>query len=394
MSQRTTRDEQTGNHQQNGGLLDADELRTRSDERPPLAHRTDRIALRNESETPVVFVDDDPLFSVAPDAETARNDPLKTGVSDIRHQHYAIEADDLDESERIIREIADQFDADTGRRFYFALAGERAQICGNGLNDYFDAIGNFRTIYTDLEQQLAPAGKYQRDGFPPRNECMTVQCIGLTYVEGVWLRFNTRLTEAPDEEHHYSTTFSLTTLEQHGPLTTRWLEDRLAHPALGRPSSVDRQYDAEAQATIPLGRKPLSNVKHHRLIGYRGRDEAVEYITCENPYYRAEHSARSEQFDQLDNAGVPDDVIRRIINIDRIPLRPRGGSHGVDEDVFLKGEFEVTQFETPTGPGAGGVALLSGKTNPVREEKFAEWEAAVRAERENRDRGFLDVLRQ
>jgi len=102
MSQRITRNEQTEYHQQNGGLLDADELRTRSDERPPLAHRTDRIALRNESNTPVVFVDDDPLFSVA-----------------------------------------------------------------------------------------------------------------------------------PDDEHHYSTTLSLTTLEQHGPLTARWLEDHLDHPTLG-----------------------------------------------------------------------------------------------------------------------------------------------------------------
>ena len=169
----------------------------------------------------------------------------------------------------------------------------------------------------------------------------------------------------------------------------RWLRDRLDHPALGSPSAVDRQY-GQAQAKLPLGRKPLTSVKEHRLIGYRGRDETVEYVSCENPYYRAEHSARNDQFDRLDDAGVPDDVIRRVINIDRIPLRPRGGSHGVDEDVFIKGEFEVTQFGTPSGPGAGGVALLSGKVNPVREEDFAEWEAAVLAEREERNRGLLD----
>ena len=392
MSHRTRRDGHAEQHQQNGGPSDADGLRARRDDRPPLAHRTDRIALRNESNTPVVYVDDDPLFFLAPDEESINQSPLKTGIADIRHQHYAVDADGLDESETHIRELLDQFDADTGRTFYYALAGDRAQICGNGLDDYFDAIANFRTIYTDLEDQLEPAGEYQRAGFPHPNQYMSVECIGLAHVEGFWLRFTTWMNEAPDEEYYSRTSLSLTTLEQHGPLTTRWLEDRLDHPALGRPSSVDRQYPARAQAKLPLGPSPdpLDDVKHHRLIGYRGRDGAVEYITCENPYYRAEETARSEQFDRLDNAGVPVDIIPRVIDIDRVPLRPRGGSHGVDEDVFINGEFEVTQFGTPTGQGAGGVALFSGKVNPVLEEDYAEWKAAVIAEREERDGGFLD----
>ncbi|WP_227380635.1 hypothetical protein [Haladaptatus halobius] len=393
MNHRIDRDEQAGTHQQSDGLWGADKLRTRTDDRAPLTHRTDRIALRNEMDTPIVYVDDDPLFFLAPDEESMQQSLLKDGIADIRHQHYAVEADDLGESETIVREIIDQFDADTGQKFYYGIAGERAQICGNGLDDYFDAIANFRTIYTDLETQLDPTGTYQRTGFPHENEYMSVQCIGLTSVEGFWLRFNTRMTEAPDEEYYSRTSVSVTSLEQHGTLTTMWLQDRLDHPALSSPSSVDRQDAAAAQAKLPLGPSPLTDVKHHRLIGYRSRDETVEYITCENPYYRAEQTARSEQFDRLDDAGVPRDVIRRVINIDRIPLRPRGGSHGVDEDVFIKGAFEITQFGTPTGPGAGGVALLSGKVNPVLEEDFAEWKMAVRAKREKQTRGFLDRLR-
>jgi hypothetical protein len=377
-------------------------VRELDDNPAALAHRTDRIALRNESNTPVVFVDDDPLFSLAPDAETVREDPLKTTASDVRHQHHSVDVDDLTESETTIREVIDQFEADTdrpaedseltGRRFYYALMGEHAQICGNGLEDYFDAIANFRTSYRDLEQQLEPAGKYQRDGFPHDNESMIAQCIGLTSIEGVWLRFNIRLNETPDGEHHYSTTLSVTTVEQHGPLTARWLDNRLDHPAIGSPSPVDRQY-AQVQAKFPLGPQPLSDVKHHRLIGYRGRDETVEYVTCENPYYRAEQPARGEQFNRLDELDVPDDVSRQVVNIDRIPLRPRGGSHGVDEDVFIKGAFEITQFGASTGPGAGGVALLSGKVNPVREEDFAEWKEAVLAERERQNQGLFDRLK-
>jgi hypothetical protein len=367
----------------------AEELRARNDNRPPLAHRTDRIALRNETNTPVVYVDDDPLFSLAPTEESMKQSPLKHDIADIRHQHYDVDADTLDESERILREIADQFDADTGQKFYYGIAGERAQICGNGLGDYFDAISNFRTIYTDLEDQLSPAGKHQRAGFPHENEYMKVTAVGLTYVEGVWLRFTTRLTEAPDEEHYASTTLSLTTLEQHGPLMDNWLRDRLEHPALGSPTPVDRQYE-QAQAHLPVSPEPLRNVKHHRLIGYRGRDKTVEYISCKNPYYRAEQAARGEQFNRFDDIGVPRDVIRQIINIDRLPLRPRGSSHGLDEDVFIKGEFEVTQFGM--GSRGGGVALFSGKTNPVREEKYANWEAEMAARHEESNRGILNRL--
>lgn len=367
----------------------AEELRARNDDRPPLAHRTDRIALRNETDTPVVYVDDNPLFFLAPDEESMKQSPLKHGVADIRHQHYDVDADCCDESERILREIADQFDADTGQKFYYGILGERAQICGNGLDDYFDAVANFRTIYTDLEKQLEPAGKYQRDGFPHENEYMSVTAVGLTYVEGIWLRFTTLLTEAPDDEYYAYTTLSLTTIEQHGPLMDNWLRDRLEHPALGSPTPVDRQY-VQAQAHLPVSPEPLRNVKHHRLIGYRGRDETVEYISCENPYYRAEQTARSEQHHRLDDAGIPDCVIPRLTNIDRLPLRPRGGSHGIDEDVFIKGEFEVTQFGT--GSGGGGVALFSGKTNPVRKEKYADWEAEMAARHEESNRGILSRL--
>lgn len=367
----------------------AEELRARKDDRPPLIHRTDRIALRNETNTPVVFVDDDPLFSLASDEESVKCSPLKNGIADIRHQHYSVDADDHDESERILREIANQFDAETGQRFYYGIAGERAQICGNGLDDYFHAIANFRTIYKDLESQLEPAGQYQRDGFPHPNQYMTVTAVGLTFVEGIWLRFTTRLTESPDEEYYANTTLSLTTLEQHGPLVTNWLQDRLAHPTLGSPTPVDRQY-VQAQAHLPVGTGPLNNVKHHRLIGYRGRDETVEYISCENPYYRAEQTARSEQYQRFRDAGLPDWVIPQLIQIDRLPLRPRGGSHGIDEDVFVKGEFETTQFGTSAM--GGGVALFSGRTNPIREEKYAEREAELAARHEENNHGLLSRL--
>ena len=369
--------------------MSAEKLRSRIDDRPPLAHRTDRIALRNETDTPVVYVDDDPLFSVAQDEESLHRSPFKQHLADIRHQHYSVDAADPDESERIIREIASQFDADTGQRFYYGVAGERAQICGNGIDDYFDAIDSFRTSYSDLEDQLEPAGEYQRDGFPHENEYMTVKAVGLTHVDGVWLRFTTSLTESPDEEYYGYTGLSLTILEQHGPLMANWLQDRLDHPALGSPSSVDRQY-GQAQAHLPIGPGPLTDVKHHRLIGYGGRDETVEYITCENPYYRAEQSARGEQFNRLDEAGLPDTVSRRLVNIDRLPLRARGGSHGLGEDVFVKGEFEITQFGM--GPMEGDVALFSGKTNPVREEKYAEWEAEMAARHDGTDRGILNWI--
>ncbi|EMA48046.1 hypothetical protein C450_20466 [Halococcus salifodinae DSM 8989] len=364
-------------------------FRARTDDRPPLAHRTDRIALRNETNTPVVYVDDDPLFFAAPDEESMKQSPLKHDIADIRHQHYTVDADDLDESERILREIADQFDADTEQRFYYGIAGERAQICGNGLEDYFEAIANFRTTYKDLEEQLEPAGEYQRDGFPHPQEYMSVKAVGLTYVEGVWLRFTTNLTESPDGEYYGYTTLSLTIVKQHGPLMANWLQDRLDHPALGSPSSVDRQ-SVRSQVHLPVGPGPLTDVKHHRLIGFRGRDETVEYISCENPYYRAEQTARSEQYHRFRDAGLPDCVIPRLIQIDRLPLRPRGGSHGIDEDVFVEGEFKITQFGS--NARGGGVALFSGKTNPIREEKYAKREAELAARREEDNHGLLNRL--
>lgn len=377
----------TANTAQDNGTPNAEELRGRTDDRPPLAHRTDRIALRNESNIPVMYVDDDPLFSLAPDAESVRQNPLKTSISDIRHQHYGVDADALEESEAVIRELADQFDADTEQSFYYTIAGERAQISGNGLDDYFDAIDTFRTTYKGLDEQLEPPEERQQPGFP--HQPMPVTCVGLTRVEGVWLRFDIRLTDAPDERYYTSTTLWVTTLEQHGPLTTRRLEDQLDHPDLGSPSAIARQY-TQAQADLPLSPAPLTSVKEHRLIGYRGRENPVEYITCENPFYRAEQTECSEQYHRLDEAGVSRDVIPQLINIDRLPLRPRGGSHGIDEDCFIRSGVTATLFKTGF---SAGVVLLSGKTTPVLKDEYAEWEAKVLAERERKNRGFLDRLK-
>ncbi|WP_157972565.1 hypothetical protein [Saliphagus sp. LR7] len=350
-----------------------DALKSHTDDYPPLVHRTDRITLRNESQTPVVYVDDDPLMTLAPDAKTLQDDPLAIDLSDIRHQHYTVDAETLAESKTVVRDLIDQFDADTGRSFYYTIAGERAQIGGNGLDDYFEATENVRRIYTDLETQLDPPGERQRPGFPHGNQYMTARCIGLTAVEGVWLRFTIRLTESPDEEVYSWTSVSVTTLEQHGPLVTQWLDDRLSHPALGSPSTVDRQH-TEAQERLLLGPGPLVNVSEHRLIGYRGRESPVECISCENPYYRPRTAAdeRNEQYDRLDDAGVTREVIPQLLSIDRFPLRPKGGSHGVDEDYFIGSEVALTRFGTGKGWGGDHVTLLSGKTTPVLKEEYAK----------------------
>jgi hypothetical protein len=348
-----------------------------SDDRPPLYHRTDRIALRNNSGVPVVYVDIDPLLSLAPDIETIQQDPLATGLSDIRHQHYAVDAETLAESETVIREIVDRFDADTGQDFYYTIAGDRAQIGGNGLDDYFDALGNFRTIYRDLDEQLdRPRNPTEDSGdsgtasdTEPFNH-MPATASNLTAVGGIWLRFTVTVTETPDDEYFTSASVSITTLEQHGPLMARWLADRLDHPALGPPSPVDRQH-VEAQAHLSLGAEPLRNVAEHRLIGYSGREGVIECITCENPYYRVGERARSEQFDRLDEAGVARDVIQQVMRLDRFALRPRGGSTGVTEDLFLGGEITLTRFGTTRGPRNSNVMLLSGTTTPLLTEEVA-----------------------
>lgn len=347
----------------------------------PLAHRTDRFAIRNDTNDPIVFVDTDPLFSLATDPDALKENPLKTNMADIRNQHYGIEVDDLSESETAIREILDRFDADTDRRFYYTLAGDHAQIGGNGLDDYFEAIDNFRTIYTDLIDQMGSFDGDQHLEFPER--AMRGRCIGVVSVEGVWLQFSTYLTETPDQEFYSHTSLSLTTVEQHGPLKAMWLRDRLDHPTVGSPSAVDRQY-TETHAKLPVGRGPLRNVKEHRLIGYLGRDETVEYISCDNPYYRGDDSEYGEQCNRLEEAGVPRDVIHKLVSMDRLLLRPKGGSHGVDEDVYVSGNIELTKF--------ANVTLLSGKVMPIREEKFQRQEARKRNRRE-KNNGILNALR-
>ena len=276
--------------------------------------------------------------------------------------------------------MAEQFDADTGRCFYYMIAGKRAQIGGNGLDDYFNALGNFRTIYRDLDDQLNHNHNTDNDSIKDTGPFgyMFVIGIGLTVVEGIWLRFMTKLTETPDEELFAYAMVSVTTLEQHGPLTARWLEDRLDHPALGSPSSVDRQH-VEAQGRLSLGSEPLRNVAEHRLIGYRDRGETVECITCANPYYRASGEARGEQFDWLDEAGVAREVIPQAMSLDQFALRPRRGSHGVEEDVFLGGEIGLMLFGT-SGRRDSKVMLLSGKTTPMLQEDFEERKAAASAD--------------
>lgn len=362
---------------------------SRTDPPSPLAHRTDRIALRNESNRPTVFVDDDPLFFLAEDPESVRNNPLKTGVADIRTQHYPIEVEDHQESETAVREIIEQFDADTDRQFYYSLAGDKAQINGNGLDDYFEAIGNFRTTYEDLREQMSSEGGESESD--PLDQYVRAACVGLTYVEGFWLQFTTWLSESPDEEHYTHTSLSLTSVEQHGPLATMWLQDRLDHPALGSPSAVDRR-GTQAQVSLSLGPGPLRNVKECRLIGYRGRDETVEYISCENPYYRSGGSEWSDLFNRLEERGIPGDVIRGLLGVDRLLLRPRGGSHGVDEDLYIGGEIQVTKFGTPSGSGTGGITLFSGKCNPVQESRYAKFKEAREAERRERNRSLLDRI--
>lgn len=364
-------------------------VRDPDDNPAPLAHRTDRYAIRNETNTPVIFVDDDPLFSLVEDPEMARENPMKTGVADIRHQHYEIEADDIDESERLIRELVEQFDADTEQRFYYALSGDDAQIGGNGLDDFFDAIQNFRTIYGDLSPQLEAVDQ-EGSGFP--DQYMRIPCVGMTHKEGFWLRFTVWLTESPDEEFHSHTALSLTSLEQQGPLATMWLQDRLDHPALGSPSAVDRQ-PVRSQASLPLGAEPLTDTKERRLIGYRGRDDTTEYVSCANPYYRSDDEERGELFSHFrEDSRLPDDALRQVLGIDRLLLRPKGGSHGTDEDRYVNGQIQLTRFGTANGPGTGGAALLSGKATPIRPEEY-EARMKRRSEHTEPGQGILSRLK-
>lgn len=365
---------------------DRDDTLAVDEERPPLAYRTDRFAFRN-SRTPFVFVENNPFSMIATDRESIREnpDPQRT-IADVRHQYYGIEAGDIEESERVIRELIDQFDADDEQRFYYTLAGTRAQISGNGLDDYFDAIGNIRTSYRDLEEQLEPATGRQQPGFP--HQIMRVRCIGLTYVEGFWLRFTIWLTESEKSETYSDTTLAITSLEQHGPLETIWLQSCLDHPAVGEPSSVDQQHKTQ-HMSFSLGQEPLQNVKEHRLIGYSG-DETIEYITATNPCYRVDQSERELLYQQLKEDDVPNAIAHQLPEIERLPFRPRGGSTGIEEDVFVGGLLTFSQF----GSSSSGVMLVSGRVNPMEKEKY-ESDFAHRHRKTGDRRGFglIDRLR-
>lgn len=320
----------------------------------PLTHRTDRIALRNESQIPLVYVDDDPLYNV--DDES------------LRHQHYEIRVTALNETETAIQEIIDQFGAATERQFYYAVSSDRAQICGNTLDDFFDAIQNFGVTYSDLDKQLPdPTDRLMKE----RQEIpLEVTAVGVTEVNGVWLQFVTRYLEERDsgQRHHSASTLFLTTLTQQGPLTAQWLRDRLEHPAIGSPSAVSQQ--RYSQLSLLLNGS-LTSVKAHRLAGYQheieppssvNMNDAIEYISCQNPYYNAEEAKRSELSQRIEDTMAPEELRSVLVNIDRIPLRPRGGSPGLDVDQFVDGECQFTSFEA-----GSGIVLAAGKVDAVKQ---------------------------
>ncbi len=330
-----------------------DDVQDLGDDHAPLIHRTDRIALRNESQTPVVFVDDDPLYDVEGEA--------------IRHQHYEMEVTTLDETETAIREIIDRFEAPTERQFYYAVCSDRAQICGNTLDDFFDAMENFRVTYADLDEQLPdPTDRVMqnRQQIP-----LEVTAVGVTEVSGIWLQFVTHfLAERETEQrHHSATTLFLTTHTRQGPLIAQWLRDRLEHPSVGSPSAVSRQHHSQLSLSL---KDPLTGVKAHRLVGYQQElepsssangDAGIEYISCHNPYYNAEGAKRSELNQQITDTIAPDELRSVLLSIDRIPLRPRGGSLGLNVDQFVDGRSQFTYFNS-----GSGIALASGEVDPVK----------------------------
>lgn len=324
----------------------------------PLIHRTDRIAFRNETQYPVVFADDNPLQvgSIRHD----ESDPT------LRHQYYEMGTADLDEIETTIREVIDRFEVDTERQFYYTINGDQAQICGNTIDDFFDAISNFGTTYVDLKEQLADPAETESQ--TQQETSMKVTCVGVIKVDSVWLQFVIDTFEhwETDTSLYGATTLWVTTYKQQGPLTAQWLGDRLDHPVIGSPSSVSLQ---SPQAQLPLTVSgPLNNVKEHQLVGY-GDEMAdhedhsidiVEYISCQNPYYHAEGDALNELRQRVDDVNAPDDLLTVLLNIDRLPLRPRGGSHGIDTDRFVNAGCHYTSFV----PGSG-IVLASGEVDAI-----------------------------
>ena len=331
---------------------------------PPLAHRTDRVAMRNASETPVVFVDNDP-FSYPP-----------TEDRKLRNQRTSLDVDSVTEAKAAMRTLAERFDADTGRRWYYAIAGERAQISGNGMDDHFDALDNFRTVYADLEDQLGEPRKYQRRGYP--HDYMQATSVAVTSVDGLWLRFVTALSEDDAGEHHLGSSLWVTTTQRHGPLVARWLDDVFDIDVVGPPESVESQH-CTPQKSIGLSDEPREAPRQLRMIGVGGEREEVneggEYISCANPCY--DPDGEREMFHRLRGGGVNDTVIRTITQIDRLPLRVYGGSHGTDEDLYVGRNAAFTELG-----GTDRVVLVSGKTSPVLKE---EYEAEGRGEPEASD---------
>ncbi|WP_330633590.1 hypothetical protein [Halocatena halophila] len=331
----------------------ADNNSQNGNERVPLTHRTDRIAIRNDTGTPFVFVDDDPLIGA--DGEF------------LRHQRYSLEIAESETFEGTIREIVDQFKVDSERQFYYAVTGDRAQICGNTIDDYFDALGNFSITYSDLDEQLpAPTDKVsqKRQDLP-----LEVTGVGVVTVGDVILQFYSTflINQETRERQHIETWLCLTTYRRQGPLTAQWLHDRLQHSAIGSPSAVRRQ--SLDQLSLQLD-GPLNKVKGHRLMGYvdeidtpdpPNQGNGIEYITCLNPYYRADEERQSELSQQLGNSAAHDDLYSVIVNIDRIPMRPRGGSLGVDVDKFINADCRFLSFEA-----LNGIVLASGKVDPIK----------------------------
>ena len=167
-----------------------------------------------------------------------------------------------------------------------------------------------------------------------------------------------------------------------------WLQNCLDHPAVGEPSAVDRQHQTYHMA-FSLSQDPLRNVKEHRLIGCLGRDETIEYISATNPFYRAEQSERELLYQQLEEADIPNTIAHQLPEIDRLPFCPRGGSIGIEKDVFVGGLLTFSQF----GSSSSGIMLVSGKVNPIEKEKYESGFTRGRKTEDDGVFGLIDRLR-
>lgn len=202
----------------------------------------------------------------------------------------------------------------------------------------------------------------------------------------MWFRFVTRFVETSAERRYLSTTLWITT-GQHDPLTATWVQDRLDHPALGRPSGVNRQGPPK-QPHLSLGIAPLTTVKSHALIGPGGRSPhgVSEYISCRNPYYRPRNAGRRQQYEDLRTAGIPLDRMPALVDLDRLPLRIEGGSADITDDYFVESDLSLTRF----GPRhVSDVLLLSGTTTPVRKDNYTTREATRQRSRREQLTDFL-----